>query len=144
MSPEDIANADFAAYAIYVVIAVIVIMIIVFLIRLRALNSIECKYMTNMYGTIDGNITSVDPSSPDASGNLYDYYIKTAYNACSGGSYKNDYVNICNLKNVLKQGVRGLDFEVFSVNDNPVVSTSTSTHVDTYIYTSMILTLKRS
>jgi hypothetical protein len=126
MSPEDIANADFATYAIYGVIALIIIIMIVYLVRLRLLNSIECKYMTNMYGTIDGNITSVNPTNPDSSGNLYDYYIKTAYNACSGGSYKNDFVNICNLKNVLKQGVRGLDFEIFSINDNPVVSTSTS------------------
>ena len=39
-------------------------------------------------------------------------YIKTAYNCCSGGNYKNDYVDLCVLKNILKQGVRGLDFEI--------------------------------
>jgi hypothetical protein len=52
--------------------------------------------------------------------------VKTAYNACSGGSYKNDFVNICNLKAVIKQGVRGLDFEIYSVDNEPVVATSTS------------------
>jgi hypothetical protein len=51
--------------------------------------------------------------------------VKTAYNACSGGSYKNDYVDLCNLKSLLKQGVRGLDFEIYSVKDQPVVATST-------------------
>jgi hypothetical protein len=30
------------------------------------------------------------------------------------------------LKTLLKQGVRGLDFEIFSINDGPVVATSTS------------------
>ena len=53
---------------------------------------------------------------------LYDYYIKTAYNACAGGSYKNDFVNICNLKAILKQGVRCLDFEIYSVDDKPPVN----------------------
>jgi hypothetical protein len=35
-------------------------------------------------------------------------------------------VDTCNLKTLLKQGVRGLDFEIFSINDGPVVATSTS------------------
>jgi hypothetical protein len=35
-------------------------------------------------------------------------------------------VDTCNLKSLLKQGVRGLDFEIFSINDGPVVATSTS------------------
>jgi hypothetical protein len=61
--------------------------------------------------------------------NLNEYYIKTAYNACSGGSYKNDVVEICNLKAVLKQGVRGLDFEIYSIDNQPIVATST---VDNY------------
>jgi hypothetical protein len=57
---------------------------------------------------------------------LRDYYIKSAYNACSGGNYKNGYVDTCTLKNLLKQGVRGLDFEIYSIDDQPVVATSTS------------------
>jgi hypothetical protein len=81
--------------------------------------------MTNIYGTLDGHLRSINPSDPNCKYNLNDYYIKTAYNCCSGGSYKNDFVSICNLKNVLKQGVRGLDFEIYSINDKPVVATST-------------------
>jgi hypothetical protein len=81
--------------------------------------------MNNLYSKIDGNLRSIDPNDPDCSGNLYDYYIKTAYNACSGGGYKNDFVNICNLKSVLKEGVRGLDFEIYSIDNKPVVATST-------------------
>jgi hypothetical protein len=85
----------------------------------------ECNFMENIYSSLNGNIRAINSADPDCSGNLNDYYIKTAYNACSGGSYKNDYVNICNLKAILKQGVRGLDFQVFSVDNKPVVSTST-------------------
>jgi len=53
-----------------------------------------------------------------------DYHIQTAYNCCSLGSYTNDYVGMCALQNVIKQGVRGLDFEIFSLDDMPIVSTS--------------------
>ena len=62
----------------------------------------------------------------DLQQNIKSYPQQTAYNACSGGSYKNSFVNICNLKAVLKQGVRCLDFEIYSVNNQPVVATSTS------------------
>jgi hypothetical protein len=55
---------------------------------------------------------------------LNNYYIKSAYNCCSLGSYKNDYVGMCALKNVLRQGVRGLDFEIFSIDNKPVIATS--------------------
>lgn len=85
--------------------------------------------MNNLYSSVNGNIRPITSSDSDCSGNLYDYYIKTCYNACSGGSYKNNFVNICNLKAVIKQGVRCLDFEIYSVNDQPVVATST---VDNY------------
>ena len=83
----------------------------------------ECSYMNKMYGDVNGSIKS---NTADSSDYLCNYYIKTAYNCCSGGSYKNDYVDICNLKAVIKQGARCLDFEIYSVDGEPVVSTSTS------------------
>jgi hypothetical protein len=82
--------------------------------------------MNNLYSSLDGNIRPINAGDPDCSGNLFDYYIKTAYNACSGGSYMNDFVDIGNLKAIIKQGVRCLDFEIYSINNEPVVSTSTT------------------
>lgn len=35
-------------------------------------------------------------------------------------------MEICVLKDLLKQGARGLDFEIYSINDQPVVATSTN------------------
>lgn len=55
---------------------------------------------------------------------LRDYYIKTAYNCCALGDFKNTYVDLCALENVLKQGVRCLDFEIYSLNGKPVVAVS--------------------
>jgi len=104
----------------------IVVLTIIYAIYLSKLQMKECDYMNTLYSTNNSNIISINSSNPDCSGNLRDYYIKTAYNACSGGSYKNDFVNICNLKAVLKEGVRCLDFEIYSINNRPVVATSTS------------------
>lgn len=81
--------------------------------------------MNAIHGELDGKITSLDNTRVEQY-SLRDFYIKTAYNCCSVGSYKNDYVDIQVLKNLLKQGVRGLDFEIYSINNQPIVATSTS------------------
>lgn len=119
------------------VIVIIIILAICYYLYIVNLYSSECKFMTNIYGTLNNKIKSIDIKYNTFNNNLLDYYIKTAYNCCSGGNYKNDYVNTCNLINVLKQGCRGLDFEIYSVDDNPVVATSTSNNYyvkETYNY----------
>jgi hypothetical protein len=119
------------------VIVIIIILAICYYLYIKNLYSGECKFMTNIYGTLNNKIKSIDIKYNTFNNNLLDYYIKTAYNCCSGGNYKNDYVNTCNLINVLKQGCRGLDFEIYSIDDNPVVATSTSNNYyvkETYNY----------
>ena len=86
----------------------------------------ECKNMDTMFGILHGKLKSIDTKNEMYQYALRDYYIKSAYNACSGGNYKNGYVDTCILKDLIKQGVRGLDFEVFSIDNQPVVATSTS------------------
>jgi len=116
---------------------IIIIGSIIYLIYIYNLKSSECKKMTSIFGEINGKIKSIDLTNDTFKNPIRDYYVKTAYNCCSGGNYKNDYVDLCILKNVLKQGVRCLDFEIFSINDKPVVATSLSDnyHVkETYNY----------
>ena len=60
---------------------------------------------------------------------MKDYYVKTAYNACSIGNFKNSFVDLCALKEVVRQGFRCLDMAVYSVDNIPVVATSS---VDSY------------
>lgn len=117
---------DFQSYMIISFIFIILIIFICYMIYLSKLDNRGCDYMNNLYSDVDGNIKPISGNDPDCSCNLYDYYIKTAYNACSSGGYKNSFVNICNLKALIKQGVRGLDFEIYSINGQPVVSTSTT------------------
>jgi hypothetical protein len=89
------------------------------------LRSKNCSLMDSIYGNVNGKIKSID-NSEQFNYTFKDYYIKTAYNCCSGGNYRNNYVDLCILKDLLKQGVRGLDFEIYSINNKPVISSSTS------------------
>jgi hypothetical protein len=52
-------------------------------------------------------------------------FVKTAYNCCCTGDFKNDYVDTCALLNCAKQGVRALDFTLYSLNGEPVIAAST-------------------
>jgi hypothetical protein len=117
---------DSTTVLLYTVITLIIILIaILAYFYYTGKRSKNCKTMDAVYGDLNGKIKSID-SSDQFNYTFKDYYIKTAYNCCSGGNYKNDYVDLCAMKDLLKQGVRGLDFEIFSIDDQPVVATSTS------------------
>jgi len=116
----------------YIVLILTIVTLIIIIIGFlyyfyyRGLKKRECNKMTSIYGTLNGKISSIDTNLEAYQYTFKDYYIKSAYNACSGGNYKNDFVDTCVLKNIIKQGVRGLDFEIFSIDNQPVVATSTS------------------
>jgi hypothetical protein len=116
---------DVISIFIYIVIIIIIILVILYVFRIKNLNNKECNFLTDIYGTLDGHIRPLNLNDNACKYKFLDYYIKTAYNCCSGGSYKNDFVSVCALKNVLKQGVRGLDFEIYSIDNKPVIATST-------------------
>lgn len=122
---NPVSGSSVAVILIICMIIVIVVLIIIYYFYQTTLSSKECSAMEKKYGTLNGNIKSINVNDPKCKYTLKDYYIKSAYNCCSGGSYKHDFVNTCNLKSVLKQGVRCLDFEIYSINNKPVVATST-------------------
>jgi hypothetical protein len=122
-------NEEMASYIIYGIILVVAIGMIIYVMHISRLRQSNCNYMDSMYQTLNGNIRPINPNDPNCRYKFNEYFIKTAYNACSGGNYKNGFVDICNLKNVLKQGVRGLDFEIYSIDNKPCVATST---IDSY------------
>lgn len=109
----------------------LVVIVVIYLVwwfhSLSTKESTTCKRFDSLYGTMNGKISSAFTStnSGDFDHMFRDYYIKTAYNCCSTGDYKNGAVSTCALKSVIKQGARGLDFEIYSIGDEPVVATST-------------------
>ena len=111
---------------LYVSYIIIICSAIFYYFYIKRLPTSECDLFNNLYSTINSNVAPLNNSDPNCKFLFRDYYIKTAYNCCSGGSYKNDYVSLCILKNILLQGVRGLDLELYSIKGQPVVATSTT------------------
>lgn len=123
---QQITEENFKVILIILTIITVLIGLFIWLFYYTPLITKECNKMEKNYGNINGRLSSINTNKEQFSHSIKDYYIQTAYNCCSGGNYSNDYVNTCVLKNILKQGVRCLDFEIYSINDEPVVATSTS------------------
>ncbi len=105
------------------IIIVIIYSILSFVSKKINLNKSNCKNIKNTY-TDFPLITSVNPANIKDNYGLRDFYIKSAYNCCASGKFKNDWVNLCALSNCIKQGARFLDFEIYSVKDTPVIGIS--------------------
>jgi hypothetical protein len=116
---------DVQSYGVMVVALIAIIIFIIKVIRERNQSNKECRKMNSLYPSINNNIRPIISADPNCKHKLHQYLIKTAYNACSSGKFKNDYVDVCNLIALIREGVRCLDFEVYSVGNKPVVATST-------------------
>lgn len=110
-------------YATYGLVAFLVVGIIMYTKNKMQLGNVNCKNIKSTYSSFPA-ISSFNTNDAAYKYLLRDYYIKTAYNCCCSGQFKNDYVDECALKTCIEQGARVLDFEIYSVNDEPVVATS--------------------
>ena len=87
----------------------------------------NCTSLNKLYKGQFAKLSSINTTVSgdfDETHSLYDYYIKTAYNCCCSGNFKNDFVNECALTSTLKQGARCLDFEIYSIDNKPVIAAS--------------------
>ena len=125
---KAIGDADATKYITIGVIVLLLIMISAWMYRKNTQNKSNCDTMDKLYSDFS-MVHTLNADNDNFHYSLRDYYIKTAYNSCSAGQFKNDFVNVCALKNVIKQGARCLDFEIYSLNDEPVIATSS---VDDY------------
>lgn len=73
---------------------------------------------------IEKNLTSINPSDSQSKFKLRDYYIKAAYNAFNPDKFKNSNVSMDALLYVIARGCRFIDFEVFSVDNQPIIASS--------------------
>ena len=126
-------------YYVYIGIIGIILTFLGYIITRVSLKDINCKRFDDI--KISGGVSNIisdvslevdlkksDGTTFQYNYRLKDYFIKTAYNACCSGKIKNDYVDLCALENVKKYGVRALDFQLFSLNGNPIVASSTMNH----------------
>jgi len=73
---------------------------------------------------IDKNLTSINLEDSQSRFKLRDYYIKAAYNAFNPDKFKNSTVSMDACLYTLARGCRFIDFEVFSVENQPVIASS--------------------
>ena len=118
-------------YPVGIVIFIIVLFIVLFYIPSDCYN-VPAEPGTIVCKSICGSNAEyyTDPNNPNDTlkYTLKDFYVKSSYNCCATGAYKNCNVNLDMLKYVLRQGVRGLDFAIYSIDSQPVVATSSKSN----------------
>lgn len=106
----------------------ILVIIILYVINKINLESTNCEIIKKYSSNADPYISIFDESTgiikPEFDVSLNKVFVKTAYNCCCTGNFKNDYVNFCALDNCNKQGVRALHFEIYSLNQKPIIATA--------------------
>lgn len=118
------AKNNIVNFTIFAIVVTICVLIAVYIYKISNQNSKNCTNMANLYSGFPTISNLVVP--PNTQPCIRDYYIKTAYNCCSAGNFKNDFVNVCALKTCIQQGVRCLDFEIYSINNKPVIAVSSN------------------
>ena len=113
--------------AVLLIILVLLVILFFWIYRKMTLDSANCDTISSLYKDF-GKVHSINIDKEDYNYALKDYYIKTAYNACSSGQFKNDFVNLCALENVIKQGARCIDLEIYSLDDEPVIAASSASN----------------
>jgi len=138
------SKQSLARNLIYLIIAIIVVLLTSYILNKIALNDESCNKMKKTLTSDDyepGDLGSgFEPNKKYTSGEaaaignsywnnqpvmLRNYNIKSSYNSCCANLYKNGWVSQCALREVIAQGCRFLDFEVYSYKGKPVVGVST-------------------
>lgn len=136
--PDDI----FFSIVILIISFLIIFIIIFYIISQVTKKKDNINYIEKSYKIYDANTDSKEYTSfieiengdyeyptkngedGKSTGRLCDYFIASSYNSCCSGDFKNDYVDIEALKNVIKRGARVLDFQLFYINGDIIVSAS--------------------
>ena len=130
-------NANMIQIIAIIISLIIIAGIIGYISNKLSLRKRRCNNLRNIYKDFP-TLSSINDYDNKFKHTLKDYYIKTAYNACSVGELKNSFVDLCALKQVIRQGYRCLDFAVYSVDNEPVISTSDIESYDVkYTYNSV-------
>ena len=132
-----LTNASLIRIIVIAISLIIIISIVWYISNKLSLRKRGCNSLRKSYKDFPP-ISSINEYDNKFKNTLKDYYIKSAYNACSVGNFKNSFVDLCALKQVIRQGYRCLDFAVYSVDNEPVISTSDINSYDVkYTYNSV-------
>lgn len=103
----------------------IILFILIYIAYVNSLLSSNCDRIKEYSANGDGtSIFENGTIRPLFNVTLNKVFVKTAYNCCCTGRFKNDYVSLCALDNCNKQGVRALHFEIYNLNRTPIIATA--------------------
>ena len=106
------------------ILAVITIAVIVGFYLSNTQKGRGTRQVENQYKNKPKKLASINKTDAAFKYKLIDYYVASSYNSCCNGNFLNDYVSLETLKTVISQGPRVLDFEVYMVDNKPVVAAS--------------------
>ena len=124
---DPIENYAFIAFILIIVI------IISYIFNKLTMKSKKCTTIKSYSSFTPTQLSELTTSATDLPNKtmfdvkLNDVFVKTAYNCCCAGNFKNDFVDFCALDNCYKQGVRALHFEIYLLNNKPIIATSSIT-----------------
>ena len=135
MSDFNSEHLNLSPYLIFLLVAIIIIIIV--LVLRYGLKKLLYVFNQNLIDLFDfekiymasSSLVSIVDNPNYKKHALCDFFVKTAYNCCCSSNFKDSYVNLGSLEICISQGVRCLDFEIHSVNNEPVVAASS---LDTY------------
>lgn len=108
-----------------IIIVLISVILLIFVYKPPPPPDDQSPKMLQMIEKYPSKMSSVNPNDAQTQYLLRDYYILSSYNSCCDGNYKNGIVSRGALESVIKMGARTLDFEIYSVDNKPVVGAST-------------------
>jgi hypothetical protein len=106
----------------------LIIILVVFALALNTNNILSMKDNNNNamlmgYEELEGiQIGNINASNTNHRHLLRDYYVMSSHNSCCGGNVEKDFVDLIPLKETIKQGARLLDFEIYSLDGEPVIA----------------------
>lgn len=123
------SNTQVVAIFVIVIVVIAVIWIVGYVRTQQTKPSKNASRMEEILKKYPPKMSSLNINNAEYQHKLRDYRILTSFNSCCGGSKMNDYVSKEALENVIRMGARCLDFEIYNVNNTPVVAASTEKSV---------------
>lgn len=115
----DLAKNDLVSNVVIFILIAITAIILIYVFSTIVLPETNCNKIKSWFPLDRGNGLTSIPSGSEYL--LRDYYIKASWNSCLSGIEKHDFVNFCGLDAAIRQGCRFLDFQIFTLNGQPIV-----------------------
>lgn len=128
--PQNISKDQIIDSMLTIIFITLIIVSIYYINYQLKKKSKKDKLMGETLTDFETKISSINPDDGSKQHNLRDYYIMSSYNSCCNGDFKDGYVSLDALKDVIRKGARVLDFEIYNIGEEPVVACSTSDSFD--------------